>query len=891
METKETTETLALRKAEIVAFLRKHTKHLYWLVLLFIILVTFNMRMQPIKNLRDVTTNQYIPAEPDSFIVLYYAEYILENGQLPEKDTLRYYPNGFSNMKEFFLLPYFLVYLYKFLHFFNSDVTIQLVDLLYPPLTFAVSLLFFFLFASKLFNKRVALLAAAYLSVSTLYLYRTTAGFSDKESLALMFIYMSFYFFIISWKTERARWSVAASVLAGLATAGAGLVWGGVQFLFFSYGLFAIINLLLNKFQKKDALAYAIWFGVAFGVLHLIFPEKFSVGFLISNVAIVDSTIAFVACIIYLTLRKLAKPFVHSLEAKHRFGAVCVGLTLLFGLIVVMFTYGPSFVLVRFYEVVENLTSPFSATRWARTVAESRQPYLKDLINEVGGFYFLLFLAGLLALIYQCFKEVKEHKFKLFIVFSLFYLSLLYTRYSSESFFNGATFIARLVYFGMMVFVPIFFLILYVYSRRKKIDVYGELRHIDSSVFFMLCFTLITIIGARSAIRLFTMIAPTIAILIAFGFDFFYQKITHLHRQWIRYVYVALVLILLVVPNVLIFAVPKSSDLRNHFRHSLLENYNSGYQISKYSGSSYNQQWQVAMKWARENMPKGAVFAHWWDYGYYVIYGSRRATLSDGGNTGGGGLNYFIGRYVLTAQNATEALEYLKSKGATHVLMVSEEVGKYPAYSSIGSDLSFDRYSYINVFSLDASKTQETRNATLYVYLGGSPLDEDFVYNEELFPAGQAAIGAVLVPMAPVEGGMRIEQPEAIIIYNNKQVNVPAECVVSNKQIFRFPKKGLQGCFQIIPRITGDGKVDYIANALYVSRKVSNTLFANLYLFGQEWEGFKIAYSDEGQLPLAIYPQGNLYGPLKIWEVNPPASIQEKEIYKTNALPDPKLQY
>ena len=34
--------------------------------------------------------------------------------------------------------------------------------------------------------------------------------------------------------------------------------------------------------------------------------------------------------------------------------------------------------------------------------------------------------------------------------------------------------------------------------------------------------------------------------------------------------------------------------------------------------SYYNQQWQKAMNWVKENTPENSVFAHWWDYGYWV---------------------------------------------------------------------------------------------------------------------------------------------------------------------------------------------------------------------------------------------------------------------------------
>ncbi len=884
METPEHSE-LEQRKAQVMSFLRTNKSLVYFALLIIVILVTFSMRMMPIKNLRDVTTNQYIPAEPDSFIILYYAEYILEHGEIPTVDNLRYYPTGFLNVEEFFVLPHFIFYLYKILSFFNSSITIQYADLLYPPLTFAISLIFFFLFVSRLFNRNVGLISTAYLSVSSLYLYRTTAGFSDKESLALMFLYIALYYFTLSWTTENLKKALFFSLIAGGFTALVGLTWGGVQFAYFSIGLFVLLQIFLGTFQTKEILAFIIWFLTSYLVLFAYFPEKFGVYNLIANPSYIPSTVAFIVAALLLYFQHRAKhPFLQKLAERKHLGLAGILVTLLAGFLFFLLFFGPSYIVTRMNDLIVSLTNPFTATRWAKTVAESRQPYLVDIINDIGKLFFAIFFAGLIVMVYQCFKSVKEHKIKFTFVFSFLFFAILFNRYSSNSTLNGDSPLSKLMYFGSFILVILFIIGVYLYSHYKRIHIHQELRKLNPHLLFMLSFTFITLLAARSAIRLFVIFAPVAAIIIGYALDFAYAKIASYKKKFLTYTAVGVILIILFMPAITIGA--KSYSIKGN----LLNSYEAGYAQSKHSGSSYNQQWQAAMKWVRENTPPTAVFAHWWDYGYYVIYGSRRATLSDGGNSGGSGLNYFIGRHVLTGQNNTEALEYLKSKGATHLLIVSDELGKYPAYSSIGSDANNDRFSYVPVFSMDPSKTQETRNQTLYVYLGSSfTFDEDFTYEDELYPAGSSYIGAFLIPMDVNKDSASVQQPEAIVIHNGQQKSIPVECAVISKRIVRFTKPGLKGCVQIIPRLYGDGRIDYVANALYVSRRVSNTLFAQLYLFGQTWEGFKLAYSDEDQLPIAIYPQGNFFGPMKIWEMEYPKGIEEKEMYKTNEIPDQKL--
>ena len=164
--------------------------------------------------------------------------------------------------------------------------------------------------------------------------------------------------------------------------------------------------------------------------------------------------------------------------------------------------------------------------------------------------------------------------------------------------------------------------------------------------------------------------------------------------------------------------------------------------------SSYNIQWQKAMSWVRDNTPSNAAFSHWWDYGYWVQSIGKRATMVDGGNAITY-WNYLIGRHVLTGDNQDDALELLYNHNISYFLIDSTDIGKYTAFSSIGSDENFDRYSFISPFLLDESRTQETNNMTLYIYPGGIGLDEDLIINQNgreiLLPANSAGVGAIVV--------------------------------------------------------------------------------------------------------------------------------------------------
>ena len=155
-----------------------------YIALLYIINSGFAIRLQNLPLLKDITTGKYVPLALDPHVFLRYAKYLLEHGKFYAIDSLRYQPFG-ANMEGYnstTFLSRFIVFLHKIFRIFNSNQTIEFTDVIYPPVCFAISLIFFFLIVKNLFNKKIAIISTFILCVVPTYLYRTMAGFSDKES-------------------------------------------------------------------------------------------------------------------------------------------------------------------------------------------------------------------------------------------------------------------------------------------------------------------------------------------------------------------------------------------------------------------------------------------------------------------------------------------------------------------------------------------------------------------------------------------------------------------------------------------------------------------------------------------------------------------------------------
>src|SRR3989344_525706 len=261
-------DSINKRKENLIKFFKEKS---YWIYIVLAIILIFGFWVR--------TRNWWILqgkwlVDPDAHLFLRYAKYILEHGTLFLNDPLRYYPVGFNTAGETTFLSYFIVYLYKFLHLFIPNLTLTQLDIAYPAIVFVPAMIFFFLLVRRLFNWEVALLAAGFLTVLPQFLFRTMSGVSDKEGLAILFFFMSFYFFVVAWQPVKTRNAVIFGLSAGFGTFLTGLSWGGVQFLFLIIPVFALIELFLNKFDKKNFYVYAAWALSTIILLVTFFPAR-----------------------------------------------------------------------------------------------------------------------------------------------------------------------------------------------------------------------------------------------------------------------------------------------------------------------------------------------------------------------------------------------------------------------------------------------------------------------------------------------------------------------------------------------------------------------------------------------------------------------------------------
>jgi len=857
-------EDVDKKREKLVDFFKKGPSFLIYLVLAFIIWFGAFIRTRNLDLLK-LSSGKYVPLALDPHLYYRYAHYILEYGKLFAVDSMRYVPLGLSMTRESPLLAYVIVYLYKILHIFSPSLTLAFVDVIYPVIFFMLSLIVFYFLVRRFFNVPIALLSTGFLAVIPTFLYRTMAGFSDKEPLATFFMFCAFYFYVRGWQSKKNKKVMLFGLLSGIMTGLMGLVWGGVKFVLIIIAGFALIEFFLNKFKKKDFYLYLSWlipvvillsfFTGRYGGLKGIFTS-FSSGLMI---------LGFVLFFLHFLFSKKGW-FKDKLYSKMPKSIASFIITIVVVLLAVLVIFGPSFFVQQTGEVTSGLLHPIGTNRFAITVSENNQPYFSDWWSDYSWFFYFFFLGSVL-LFYKLVEPLgRKYKWTFSIGYFIFILFFIFSRYSAGAVLNGVSPLSRFLYFGSLIGFGLFIAVNYFYMFYKDGETFVKIKTLDKNFIFLFVWFVLMIVAARGAMRLFFMFSPIICILASYFFFDLYRLSMKFKENSYK--------ILTIVILLLLFFAPFIAGSWTHFAIGSVN-------TAKYTGRSYNTQWEQAMGWVKENTPEDAVFAHWWDYGYWVQTGGERATVLDGGNKIVW-WDHFMGRHVLTAQSEEEALEFLKTHDVTHLLIDPTDIGKYTAYSSIGSNEDYDRVSYIPLFGLDSSQIQETREGNIYLYRGQFVLDEDFVYEDKLFPAGEAIVAGFLLPVQEQEENLFISQPTAILFYNDQRFDVPLECVYinGNKNIFGG---GLKGCLRIVPSIGSDGTVENFAAAgYYVSERVSRTLFADLYLFEGESDYFKLVYSDR---PLALF-SGSTIGPLAIWEVSYPDDLEPNPDYLEEEVPD-----
>lgn len=873
------------RKEKIINFVKKPQVWVIGILVIALILGVY-IRSLPMQDhggtpgLWDFTTNDWtLGPDLDPWLFTRVAGEIIDQGKIPQIDTMRNVPLGFDNSKETVLLPYMIAWTYKVVNLFG-DYSIEFAAVIFPVIMFFLTIISFFLFVREIFIKEdkeskikanvISLISTFFMVVIPVFLSRTVAGIPEKESAAFFFLFLALFFFLKSWKQEKIKKSIIWGILAGIATAGMALVSGLYILIFAPISISCFLAFILNKFEKNQIATYTSWW-ISTGILFSTLPGKVGLLELMTSLTLAPAFFLLILLGVHslfwrTQLSKTEK--IRKIRLPKTIISIIVTLVVLILIILIL---KPSLISDKMSALNKLLFKPTTG-RWNTTVAENSQPHFVEWVGSFGPYlknipvFFWLFFIGSIVLFKKMLKEIRKFDSWILTILYVFFLcGMVFSRYSDSSIFTGESFISKVFYI-----TSVFLLgggIIYYYNKYYK-EGERSFERIDYALMMLLSFFIVTLFSARGAVRLVMVLGSIAPIFVGYlNVELFVYFLKNKNEN--KKIYVGICLAVLILLSLFCFV--------NFYKQIKVQSYN-------FIPSYYNQQWQKAMDWIRQNTPEDSVFSHWWDYGYWVQSIGKRATVLDGGNAIKF-WNYWMGRLVLTGNNQKDALDFLYSHNTNYLLIDSSDIGKYGAFSIIGSDENYDRLSWIGTFLLDEKQIQETKNETIYVYPGGVGLDEDLIIIEsgkEIFlPQQKAVVIAIVIPMTNDEAPT-MKQPSAIIYYNGIQYKVDLRYVYVEKRLIDF-KEGINSTAYIFPYIASNsGRIhsNPIGAIMYLSPRLMRGMLSQKYILNDPFNNFpnfELVHSEENlvieslnsqgmNLPEFIYYQG-IQGPIKIWEI------------------------
>jgi asparagine N-glycosylation enzyme membrane subunit Stt3 len=893
------------RKQKIKGLLKGNINWIFYLILALITGLAVYIRTRNINGLKDIATGTWtLGPDLDPFLFLRWAEYIVEHGSIMVNDTMRYVPLGYDTSGEMKLLSYMIAWFYQGLHLFSKDVTVTYAAIIFPVVMFALTCIaFFFLtkeilkefFEDKKYVYVGALIATLFLAIIPSLLPRTIAGIPEKESVGFLFIFLSFLFIIKAFNSKTYLWAGIYGILGGIATAALGLTWGGVTFVYIIIGFSTFVYFIIGNMHKKELFAYTLWIAT-FLPLIMLFSTRMNINVFITSISTIPVYLTWVFAVFNIFIYphaekiKLIKETKNKFKLTREFASVILAGILLF--VISLFVLGPMFIPDQISHNIDNLVKVASTNRFAMTVAENKQPYFSEWANEFGPvmgtipIFFSLFLIGSVFLFYNIIKKFeKREKILLIIVYILFIIGLIFSRFKPESAFNGTNSVSIFAYIGsIVVFFCVLLYIIYKYEKENKSSL------LKISIGSLLCFVMffMFLIAARSSVRTIMMLVPAASIMVAYFIVYMVKIGIEKKDESMKTLNLLVALIVII-----------ASLYSAYYFYSVSKSQSEVYAPQ----DMYHQQWQKAMSWVRTNTSESAVFGHWWDYGYWVQSIGKRATVLDGGNA----IVYWdhlMGRYALTGPNDKEALEFLYTHNTTHFLIDSTDIGKYAAFSSIGADENYDRYSYIPTFFMDTKSTIETVDGRVYVYGGGVGLDEDIIWQDNgtkrTFTKETSGIGGITFEE---NSNGSISQPKAIFVQQGgNQIQIPLKYLYYKNKLYTF-NSGLDAGIFLMPTIGQEAqqlKINDKGALLYLSNRTVHSLLARKYLFGEEGS-FKLVLNEPNSAIAQIRAQGadlgdfayyggSFLGPIKIWEIEYPSDIKVNPEYLRTDYPNKELE-
>ena len=790
------------------------------ILLCAIVLLACWIRVQGVDRLPEgqFTSN-------DAYLFAGQAQEIAEQGTLPARDMHRWLPHGRDNGQIFPLYAYAIGYTHKAIGWVSPKLTLYHIQIYISAICFTLGLGVLAFFLARTYGVVFAAIAALLLATLPGSIERSAAGFGDRDAWCWMLgvLVVTSYFYKESVKPGRRRW--IATALAGFTVFLGGLSWEG-----FGFFVLMVVALELYKFcststeqHLKEYLLYILMF---VPWLYLISPAyRSGYGFSTHVPALMllpPLTVLGLRGARYLLLKSVEQLRPHPRK-------------LAWGLTLLSIAAGVGYIFMQAGTFAET-AYPFRESQLMQSIGELGDPNFRYWVGRYGA----VFVLGSLGLITASLYLWKWRSLPLVISLALF-IGTTFFRTQVNGWIGSDT--CNTIFFvSLGLTIPSLAVACLRPAQRKteKQSIENELVTLAMLAWFFLWVGL-SRGGKRHDFFIGLPLAYGTAWLLYFSPVHLIQRLKDakiLYPSVREKLSTAILAVIVLVP--VLFWTP----IGGHATKSIHAAARMRPPVPGQSSSA------AVFKWMHDTLPKESVIAANWGYGTQLNMLGGVRTVVDSDHFLPHWIHLYY-RHVFSAQDAREALEFLKTHKATHLMLTERGVlSRSRNYSSMGSNENSDRQ-----FSLYQLTQTETPIGTPYRMQPrgtGTPLD----YIEIARPSPDTA--SITTHFKTENAAVTTEELGASLMRNvivERIVNTPTSRISVD-----IENGGLALDFDAETRLRG---------GYYVPPLGWNSLAVKLFLRGEHSDIF-----------VPVYPTDDSSAKdIKVWEIRYPSDIETDEKY------------
>ncbi|MDE0322662.1 MAG: hypothetical protein OXN27_01965 [Candidatus Poribacteria bacterium] len=782
------------------------------ILLCAIVLLACWIRVQGTSRLPDgqFTSN-------DAYLFAGQAQEIAEQGTLPAHDMRRWLPDGRDNGQIFPLYAYAIAYTHKAIGWISPKLTLYHIQVYAAAICFTLGLGVLCFFLARVYGVTFAAITVLLLATLPGSIERSAAGFGDRDA----WCWMLGIFAVISylWKEGmepgRRRWIVTA--IAGFTVFLGGLSWEG-----FGFFVLMIVGIELWKFCSTDReqhlKEYLLYILMFVPWLYLISPAYRSGSGFSTHVA----ALMLLPSLMVFGLRGgryLLLKYVEQLHPHPR--------KLAWGLALLSVAAGVGYIFMQAGTFAET-AYPFRESQLMQGVGELGDPNF----NYWAGRYGAVFVLGSLGLITACLYLWKWKGLPLVLSLALFVGTTFFRTQVNE--WIGADTCNTLFFVSLGLAILTFAI-----ACLQKERVENELVTLAALAWFLLWVGLARG-GKRHDFFIGLPLAYGTAWLLYFSPVHLIQRLKDadiLYPHVKERLATAIFAVIVLVP--VLFWTPIGG-------HATKSVYAAARMRPPVPGQNSRSE---VFKWMHDTLPRESVIAANWDYGTQlnVLGGVRTVVDSDHFLPHWIHLYY---RHVFSAQDTREALGFLKTHNATHLMLTERGVtSSARRYSSMGSDENANRQ--FELYQLTRTETPIGKPYRMQPRGTGTPLD--FIEITRTTPDTLS----ITAHFKDENEGVNAGALEKILpdITVERTVNTPTSQISVD-----IENGGLVLDFDSETRLN---------RAYYIPPLGWNSLAVKLFLRGEHTDIF-----------VPVYPtDDNAAKEIKVWEIRYPPDIETDERY------------